>query len=227
MKAAVQGLLAQPGIWLGKELMRTSQPGLSTGFAMLDAELPGGGWPVGGMAEVLTARHGLGELSLLLPALATLTRGGQRVALVAPPFIPYAPALAAAGVRLDRLLWVRAEVALIPWAIEQTLKSGACAAVAGWPVGRLQDKSWRRLQLAAEAGHSTGFVLREPGVADASSPVMLRLAFEARMRLRILKRRGPPLLHPLQLEKEQSHVVARTVLPAARAGMPERRLQFA
>ena len=40
-----------------------------SGFAELDARLPGGGWPVGAICELLLETMGIGELGLLVPAL--------------------------------------------------------------------------------------------------------------------------------------------------------------
>lgn len=69
-----------------------------TGHAALDAELPGGGWPAAGLIELLLPAPGCGELRLLAPALA-----GLPVLWVAPPLLPYAPALAALGLAADRI----------------------------------------------------------------------------------------------------------------------------
>src|SRR3990172_8617 len=104
-----------------------------TGFAGLDAELPGGGWPAGGLVEVLCSAEGIGELQIVLPALAALTAAGHRVAWLPPPPPPYAPALRAAGVRLERLTVVRApgrRDAL--WAAEQALRAHAFHAPLLW-----------------------------------------------------------------------------------------------
>ncbi len=49
-------------------------PVLTSGFAELDRELPGGGWPQGQLTELLLDAAGIGELSLLAPALAQLAR---------------------------------------------------------------------------------------------------------------------------------------------------------
>ncbi|APW47500.1 hypothetical protein [Rhodoferax antarcticus] len=54
---------------------------LPSGHAALDAQLPGGGWPVGASCEILQPQAGQGEWRLLLPALRSLT---QAVVLVAP-----------------------------------------------------------------------------------------------------------------------------------------------
>ena len=57
--------------------------------------MPGGGWPTGARTEILSGRAGIGELQLVLPALAALSWAGKRVVWLAPPHLPYAPALAA------------------------------------------------------------------------------------------------------------------------------------
>src|SRR5882757_3608875 len=91
-------LLEHPAIWRGTSVARAEV--LSSGFAALDERLPGGGWPRSGLIEILVSRLGVGELTLLLPLLAALTSGPQARSCVwvAPPFEPFAPALAAHGV---------------------------------------------------------------------------------------------------------------------------------
>jgi cell division inhibitor SulA/protein ImuA len=195
------------------------QPGLPTGHAALDAQLPGGGWPVAGLTEVLCDALGVGEVSLLLPALATVTRtphaagrdvtgapvrsplAGRGVLWIAPPHLPYAPALAAAGLELARLAIVRpphGEDAY--WAAEQALRSGACGAVLLWAgAARGTDSAeryrrLRRLQLAAQAGGACGFVISPAAVAVAATPAALRLRVQAlpdgRLEVSLVKRRG-------------------------------------
>src|ERR1700733_14624094 len=107
-------------LWRGGEMARIeARP---TGFAALDARLPGGGWPVGALTEIAPACAGVGELSLTLPVLRTLCREGRSVALVQPPYIPYAPALRRSGLELQRLLWIQAQSdAEALWASEQLL----------------------------------------------------------------------------------------------------------
>jgi cell division inhibitor SulA/protein ImuA len=80
-----------------------------TGFPDLDRSLPGGGWPRVGLVEILTPHLGIGELYLLLPALARLTHqpSARWCAWIAPPFQPFAPALTAHGLKLERLLIAR------------------------------------------------------------------------------------------------------------------------
>src|SRR5690242_11476808 len=118
-------LLEHPAIWRGTSIARTEV--LPTGFSALDGRLPGGGWPRSGLIEILVSRFGVGELTLLLPALAAVSRlpMARWCAWVAPPLEPFAPALAAQGVALERMLVVRvpsgSKEAL--WAFEQSLGS--------------------------------------------------------------------------------------------------------
>src|SRR5579875_332479 len=68
-------LLEHPALWRGRSAARLST--VPTGFSALDAALPGGGWPQVGLVEILISRLGVGELYLLLPALASITQRAQ------------------------------------------------------------------------------------------------------------------------------------------------------
>jgi hypothetical protein len=148
---------------------------LPSGFAELDAHLPGGGWPMGAVAELMSDAVGIGELELLLPALSTLARAGRYIAWIAPPYLPYAPALVQRGVPLERMLLIHTDTLQQSlWATEQALRCPAIGAVLCWPACII-DRNIRRLQLAAEAGGSVGFLYRPPSAALESSPAALRL----------------------------------------------------
>jgi hypothetical protein len=183
-------LLEHPAIWRGRSAARTDTR--STGFSALDEGLPGGGWPRAGLVEILTPRHGVGELRLVMPLLARLSglAPARWATWIAPPFEPYAPALVEHGVALERQLVVRTETPL--WAMEQALGSGACEVVLAW-ARRARATSVRRLQLATERGRTAGFLFRAMSSAGESSPAELRLLFEPTAsggRLRLLKSRG-------------------------------------
>jgi hypothetical protein len=186
--ASVDTLLADRRLWRGgREVVgRAGEP---TGFATLDAALPGRGWPPGALSELLLRADGLGELGLLLPTLARFTRAGRQVALIAPPYLPYAPALAAADIDLSKLLLVHAEGREALWAAEQALRSGACAAVLCWPKAA-DDRALRRLSVAAEQGEALGFAFRPRRVLEQPSPAALRIELLERDALRIHKCRG-------------------------------------
>jgi len=186
----LESLLQHPAIWRGRSAAQVSV--VPTGFAALDAALPGGGWPRAGLIEILVSHIGVGELNALLPALASLTHqaSARWNAWIAPPFEPFAPALAAHGLILERLFIVRTEQPL--WAFEQSLISGACEAVLAW-APRAPSRDIRRLQLAAEKGRALGVLFRPVAVAKESSNAVLRVIVEPTdqgARLTLLKSRG-------------------------------------
>ncbi|TMH81740.1 MAG: translesion DNA synthesis-associated protein ImuA [Betaproteobacteria bacterium] len=202
MPISFAALLDRPDIWRGDSLSRTGAPTLPCGFPGLDAGLPGGGWPAGALTEILLAHEGIGELRLLGPALAGLSRRGLRLVWIAPPHLPYAPALAAAGIELANLVIVRtASPKETLWATEQALASNACGAVLAWPQGA-KYAELRRLQIAAEGGRAPAFLFRVPEAASESSPAPLRIALatsDGGLAVRVLKRRGAPLAQPILL----------------------------
>jgi len=203
--ANLDTILQRQDLWRGAAPV-AGAPAVATGFPSLDRELPGGGWPAGALSEVLSGTEGIGELQLVLPALARLTAAGRRVAWLAPPHLPYAPALAAAGVVLDRLTVVRApgrRDAL--WAAEQALRSRAFHALLAWPQ-RPGYPELRRLAVAAEGGPAFALLFRPLAAEEEASPARLRLALEPareaagqQVLVHLLKRRGAPARAPLQL----------------------------
>lgn len=177
---AIDALLHRsPQLWRGREPNR-SQHALPTGHARLDARLPGGGWPLGALTELIATQPGLGDFSLLFPALRALGRAGQWLILIDPPWIPYPAALHGHGLTLDRLLWVRTGSANESlWACEQALAGSRGGAVLAWPEPRwgkaVGFARLRRLQLAAEAGAKPAFLFRPATVLATASPAALRL----------------------------------------------------
>jgi len=193
----VKLLETTPQLWRGRQFSR-GQRTLPTGQARLDARLPGGGWPLGAVSEIVSAVPGLGELSLLLPVLAQLGAQGQWVVLVDPPWIPYPGSLQGRGLCLERLLLVRSpgEKESL-WACEQALCCGQGGAVLAWP-RQAGFARLRRLQLAAEAHAKLAFLFRPESALPEASPAALRLHLEAAgtrdIAVRVLKCRGdrPP-----------------------------------
>lgn len=193
---ALQGLLQHAGVWRGKQ-HRHQLPVVASGHRELDRHLPGGGWPCGSLTELMAAQPGLGEFSLLLPALAAVSAHNW-VLLVDPPWTPYAPALQGHGINLQRLLLVRTQSAAESlWACEQALAGLHNGAVLSWLQGGRHAagfKHLRRLQLAARNGHKLAFAFRPPTAAGSASPAALRLYLEAagpeQLQLSLLKCRG-------------------------------------
>ena len=245
MPGLVAELDQHPGIWRGSELARTSRPGIATGFAALDAELPGGGWPCGALTEILPQHEGIGELRILGPALARLASQGKLIAWIAPPHLPYAPAFAAAGIDLARVLIVKTtKDGDSLWAAEQALRSAACGGVLAWPRD-IRFPQLRRLQLAAEDGRCLALLFRPTQAAREPSPAVLRIALATSaggLALSILKRRGAPLSRPILLpalsapravtsssppHRFDAHVVDSPTSAAAAAGSIPARLALA
>ena len=162
-----------------------------TGYAALDECLPGGGWPRGALTEILVDGSGMGEFRLAL--MAAFSRNREWIALIGPPHLPYPPALAHHGIDLSRVLLIRAPTeAENIWAAEQTLRSGVCAAITLWS-SRLDPRSLRRLQLAAESANACAVLYRARSNARQTSPAALRLELEPSaggLSIHILKCRG-------------------------------------
>lgn len=214
-----------PALWRAAQLGRATAAGLATGFAALDAELPGGGWPRQALTELLLPHPGVGEWRLLAPVLAALQRGEgtapgdlpRSVMLFDPPARPCPWTLAALGLDVAQLVIVQGRAlprgrsgvgAALPamdtlWALEQALASGQVGAVLAWLPARLRGDALRRLQLAAQAHPGPVFLFREieARCKPSAAPLRLQLAAGApdQLLLRLVKRRGPPRAEPLAL----------------------------
>lgn len=201
LPVALADVLARGDVWRGDTLASLAEAAIPSGHPQLDAELPGGGWPRGTLTELLVEYNGIGEMSLLLPVLSRLSQAGGWLALVAPPWLPHAPAWAAAGVALERLVIVRSGKDMA-WSIEQLLACGGFSGVLAWPGEGIEAKALRRLQVAAEGRSVLACLWRPPAAADTPSPAPLRVALTSgsdALRVRILKRRGRAASRPLEL----------------------------
>lgn len=194
-------VLSRPDVWRGSMQPSVSRAGIASGFAALDAVLPGGGWPTGALTELLCAQNGIGEIALLRPALAALAAADGWIGLIAPPWPPYAPGWAQQGLALERLVVVRADGRDAQWAAEQFVAAGSFAAVLAW-LPRADAAGLRRLQVAQSGRHGMAAVFRPLARAGEPSPAPLRIRLRpagALLELDVLKRRGGPLQQPLRL----------------------------
>jgi hypothetical protein len=218
MTASLETILQRHPVWRGAS-SKLGTPAFSTGYPALDRELPGAGWPAGALTEILGGCEGIGELQLVLPAVAAQSWAGKRVIWLAPPHLPYAPALAAAGVDLAHLAVVHApgrRDAL--WAAEQVLRAKSCHVLLAW-LRRANYEELRRLAVAAEGSSAWVALFRPRSAAEEHSPASLRLALEPGGVLRIVKRRGPPAAAALHLALQKPfHALGRTPLPVPAAG---------
>ncbi len=199
-----------PDVWQADALAGAPGRVVATGDALLDGQLPGGGWPLGALSEILQPPGVHSEWRLLLPALARAGTGA--VVLVGAPHMPFGPALGAQGLQPQRLLWVAAHAGAQAgtqrlWATEQALRCADVDAVLAW-LAPVRPEQLRRLQMAAAEYAKLLFVFRPEQAQHESSPAVLRVwvapAAQAtdRLEVRALKRRGPPMDQPL-------HVTAR------------------
>jgi protein ImuA len=201
-------------VWQADAL--ASAPGrvLATGDAVLNAHLPGGGWPLGALSEILQPPGVHNEWRLLLPALARSGTGA--VVLVGAPHTPFGPSLGAQGLLPQRLLWVAPQAgakagAQRLWATEQALRCADVDAVLAWLV-QVKPEQLRRLQMAAGEYDKLLFVLRPEQAQDESSPAVLRLWAAPSpngtdtLEVRVLKRRGPPMDQSVHLSARASHL---------------------
>ncbi|HEY0824878.1 MAG TPA: translesion DNA synthesis-associated protein ImuA [Ramlibacter sp.] len=212
-----------PQVWLGRELAQAQEKTLSSGHPALDAQLPGAGWPLGNLVEVLQRAAQQHVWQLAGPALGEAMRRTQHPAvLVHPPYQPFGPALREQGIRPEHLLCVHAEKPSARlWAAEQALRCADVSAVLAW-LPRARTEELRRLHLCAQAGEKLLFVFRGDDARSQSSPARLRLLLQGtdRLEVLILKRRGPPLLQPLQLPSHPGKLSALLAARKARRSGP-------
>jgi cell division inhibitor SulA len=217
-------------VWHADRLHHQGIAALPSGFPKLDAELPGAGWPLGMMTELITRETGVGEMRLLIPLLRQLTREHKAVILLGPPHIPYPPALADFGVGLDSLIVVQAANAADRlWAVEQTLKSANFGALLAWlPQERTRPEHLRRLQMAALSARGPVFLFRQLAAQFDASPAPLRLLLlpkpDQRLSVQLLKRRGPVLATPLLVDLPQPITAIRLRPSLTREDAPVRPL---
>jgi hypothetical protein len=202
LSPALATVLRNPAIWRGGDCA-PEPAAVPTGFAALDAALPGRGWPAAALTEILLEREGIGEIRLALPALARLARERRDIVWIAPPHRPYAPALAAAGLDLARLYIVRCATPQdMLWAYEQALRAPECGAAFAW-LATADPRPLRRLAVAAREGRTLGVLWRRPGQHAQAIAAPLRLALaphEGQLAIRVLKRRGAELPQPVLLD---------------------------
>jgi len=224
LPATLEDLFRRQRVWRGGRRAAIAVPALPSGFPVLDRQLPGGGWPSGALTEILTALEGGGELQLVLPPLASLTAAGRRIVWLAPPHLPFAPALAAAGIDLRNVALVRPPGRReVLWAAEQVLRARACHALLLW-CREVRYAELRRLAVAADASQALVVLFRPLQAMQMSSPAALRLVLASAadgLDVRILKCRGPRSEAPLRLRVNRPvHALDRPSLAAARARDP-------
>jgi len=166
-----------------------------SGIPALDARL-GGGLPRGHLSELVGPRSS-GRTSLLLRLLAAATARGELVALVDALDMFDAGSAAAAGIDLNRLLWIRGHVVSNPGlcrdlnqrAIEQAVKAFTLVLQAGNfglvaldvadapadAVRRLPFTTWLRLQRIIEGTQTLGVLVGGEPMARSSAGLTVKV----------------------------------------------------
>ena len=238
--------ISHPKIFrIGDAPSAASTPCLPTGFAALDRELVGGGWPQQGLIELLCDDVGIGEVSLMLPAHAYLGNirhlgptGMLWVTAATSPYLPYAPAIAQSGIDLKQLVIANApQMQDALWAAEQGLLSGGMGIVMVWLSDQQpSDVSLRRLLQAANNSNALCVLARPVAAATRPSPAQLRIVLKAvqsraanlgAIEVQLLKRRGLPIGKTIVLETralaclQRQHAVERAAGVHKNADQPQ------
>jgi len=181
--------------------------GIASSFAVLDAFLPWRGWPVGAMTEIMTDTVGCGELSLLLPAMARLTREKRPILCIGAPHTLFAPALTQVGIDPARVTQINPSSSTKSakenlWSAEQALKTGLPGMVVLWSHPHLNctAETLRRLHLSTIGRETMLIHFRCVSSMSQPSPAWLRFGYAAddtHIRLQVLKCRGRLLTRPL------------------------------
>ena len=190
-------------LWRGDQLGSPVSAVWPSGFAGLDAHLPGGGWPGHAVTEILSPFSGTLEWRLLGPLLRQVCAAGRSVVVVGPPRQPHLPGLRSEGISERHLVWVQAET--VPerlWATEQLIKANACGALIAW-LPQARQEQVRRLQVLASGCEGPVFLCRPASAVQVSSAAPLRLLAQVgldwELHIDVIKRKGPPLLQTLRL----------------------------
>jgi hypothetical protein len=169
-----------------------------TGLSTLDQRL-GGGFPRGQLSELVGPRSS-GRASLLLSMLAAATARGELVAVIDSLDMFDPGSAAAAGVDLDRLLWIRGYVAMNPGmcrdmnqrAMEQSIKALTLVLQAGnfglvaFDAGeapaealrRLPFTTWLRLQRMVEGRQTVCVLVGSEPMARSASGLTMKLGIQ-------------------------------------------------
>jgi len=163
-------------IWQGSQ-QRSYIPSISSHYPAFDQALKIGGWPLNRLTELLLKQLHVGEVQLILPAIAEAMQNDGWLFLINPPFMPYAPAWIKSGIAIERMRVIRCtQEGEQAWACEQVMANSSVAACLFWPSrDHLANKVLKRLQLASTQGSSLNFIFRTQQAMAQSSPASLRL----------------------------------------------------
>lgn len=185
----------QSALWRGNEMGAAIVDTLPSGYAALDAELPGSGWPCRSLTEILQPQASTAEWRLLASAMRRVVAAGGDVVVVGPPMRPHLPGLRHVGLDERRLVWIQAEApAQRLWVTEQLIKAGSAGLLVSW-LPQARQEQIRRLQVCAQSSDGPVFLCRPTSAEHepSAAPLRLHLRFgiDWQLRIHLLKRKGP------------------------------------
>lgn len=185
----------QSALWRGNEMGAAVVDTLPSGYAALDAELPGSGWPCRSLTEILQPQASTAEWRLLASAMRRVVAAGRDVVVVGPPMGPHLPGLRHVGLDERRLVWIQAEApAQRLWVTEQLIKAGSAGLLVSW-LPQARQEQIRRLQVCAQSSDGPVFLCRPTSAEHepSAAPLRLHLRFgiDWQLRIHLLKRKGP------------------------------------
>lgn len=216
-------------LWRGTEMGSGMAEVHPTGFAELDAQLPGGGWPLRSTTEILQPQPSLAEWRLLAPSLKRIAADGGAVLVVGPPKVPHMAGLMQSGLDPHTFTWIDARTpAERLWVTEQLVKSNAGGAVLSW-LPQARAEQLRRLQVHAGSCEGLVFLFRPEAAQFEASPAPLRvmatLDGDWGLKVRVFKRKGALQDEPVSIfsipEMLADVLTPRQLRPAPTAPVPE------
>ncbi len=223
----VQALREQIAKLEGARRPRHDGAAVPSGCDCLDRLLPQRGLRRGTLVEWLAAGDGAGAETLALGTARQACREAGALVVLDQAGQFYPPAAARLGIELEQVIVVRAgKPADHTWALDQSLRCPAVAAVLAWPE-KLDGHTFRRLQLAAEQGGGLGLLMRPQNARHELSWADVRLWVEPlpastpeagrRLRIRLLRAPGAAAGVSVEVEIDDE---TRTVHPATRLAAP-------
>lgn len=166
----------------------------TSGYRVLDRELPNGGWPSAVLTELLLEEPDIGELHLLKNALPQMTAEGKTLVLLASAERKLADKLNDWGVDLSQIVLIETEYpAAHIGTVERIMREPNFGALLCW-LPEARDDHLQRLHAAVSKSKGWAFIFRPMEQHNRPTPAMLRIlchsAASTCISLKIIRRRG-------------------------------------